>query len=266
MTHVELGQITASAAEVYEDFFVPALFAQWADPVLDAAGAGPGHRVLDVACGTGVLARAAARRVGTTGTVAGVDVNEGMLDVARHRAPAIEWHHGAAERLPFADHGFDRVVSQFGLMFFADRTAALREIARVARPGGRVALAVWASLDRSPGYRALTDLVEKLFGDAAAAAIRAPFVLGDASELRRLVAEVLPGAAVATREGTARFDSIESWLHTEIRGWTLAGTVDDGAFATLVSEAQRELGRFAGPDGKVQFPVHALIATAGAPA
>jgi ubiquinone/menaquinone biosynthesis C-methylase UbiE len=98
--------------------------------------------VLDVACGTGVVAREAARRVGPAGAVAGLDRNEGMLAVARRMAPGIAWRHGLAEALPFPDGAFDAVICQFGLMFFEDRGKALGEMWRALRPGGRLAVAV----------------------------------------------------------------------------------------------------------------------------
>src|SRR5262245_51467780 len=120
------GQVTQDAAEVYEAFFVPALFGAWAPRVADAAQLAAGQKVLDVACGTGVLAREAARRVLPGGAVTGLDRNDGMLAVARRAAPDIDWRLGKAEALPLADGAMDSVVSQFGLMFFEDRRAALR--------------------------------------------------------------------------------------------------------------------------------------------
>src|SRR5262245_25222225 len=113
MSDIAHGQVTADAAEVYEAFFVPALFTAWPDVVLDVAGTRTGQRVLDVGCGTGVLARAAHARVGSNGHVAAVDPNEGMLAVGRRMEPAIDWRSGVAEHLPFADGTFDCTVSQF---------------------------------------------------------------------------------------------------------------------------------------------------------
>lgn len=113
-----------AAAEAYEALHVSALFEEWTEPVLDAAEVEPGHRVLDVACGTGVLARAALSRVGPTGAVVGLDPAPGMLAVAGRIAPSVDWQLGTAEALPFPDASFDRVVSQFGLMFFVDRAGA----------------------------------------------------------------------------------------------------------------------------------------------
>src|SRR5688572_11685353 len=143
----ETFQISAEQAEIYESAFVPAIFAQWSPTLLDAAGVEPGQRVLDVACGTGVLARTAADRVGPAGEAVGVDLSEGMLTVARRLRPDIEWHRGDAAELPLADADFDVTVCQSALMFMTDATAALREMARVTRASGTVGVQVYASLD-----------------------------------------------------------------------------------------------------------------------
>ena len=137
----ESFQIPIEAAELYEEAFVPGFFAQWAPLLCDAADVGPGQEVLDVACGTGIVARTAAGRVAPAGRVVGVDLNEAMLTVARRVAPDLDWREGDAAALPFPDGGFDRVLCQMALMFFPDRAGALREMGRVARPGGAVARA-----------------------------------------------------------------------------------------------------------------------------
>jgi ubiquinone/menaquinone biosynthesis C-methylase UbiE len=262
----ERGQVIRSAAEVYEAFFIPALFGEWAGRVADAAGVQPGQRVLDVACGTGVLARTVADRVGPNGSVVGVDLNEGMLAVARQEAPEIEWRQGRAEALPFDSASFDAVVSQFGLMFFEDRRATIQEMLRVLRPGGRLVVAVWDSLEHLPGYAAMTDLVQRLFGDQVADALRAPFVLGDPQNLRSLFAEAgVPDAQITTQEGTARFPSIQSWIYTDIKGWTLADVLDDAQFDRLLKEAERALRRFTTAEGTVVFSASAHIVTAAKP-
>jgi SAM-dependent methyltransferase len=260
------GQVTGSAAEVYERFFVPALFEQWAGRVAEAAGLAPGEAVLDVACGTGVLAREAARRVAPYGSVTGLDRNEGMLAVARRIAPGIGWTHGRAENLPFGAASFDAVVSQFGLMFFEDRSTALREMWRVLRPGGRLAVAVWGRLDQTPGYAAMAALLQRLFGDRAADALRAPFVLGDPDRLLRLFAEAAIPARIGTSDGTARFSSIQAWMHTDVKGWTLAELIDEDQYGVLLDAAERELAGLRRPDGSVAFrmPAHIVTASQGA--
>ena len=257
------GQVSTSAADVYEEFFVPALFSEWAPRMADAAAVGPGDTVVDVACGTGVAARELKRRVGPGGSVTGLDRNDGMLAVARRKAPDITWREGLAEALPFADSAFDAVVNQFGLMFFEDRIKALSEMWRVLRPGGHLAVAVWDTLDNSPGYAAMTGLLQRLFGSATADALRAPFVLGDTGELRALFADAgVKAAKIKTITGLARFPSIESWVHTDINGWTLAGVLDERQYEALLQEAQRELKLFLTPAGEVEFASPAHIVSA----
>jgi SAM-dependent methyltransferase len=253
-----------SPAEVYEELFVPALFQQWGRVVAGAAGVGPGQRVLDVACGTGVLALAAAELVGRQGAVVGLDCNPDMLRVARRKSDRAEWREGRAEALPFPHASFDVAASQFGLMFFEDRPLALREMMRVLRPGGRLAVAVCDALERSPGYAALAALLERLFGERIANAFRAPFALGDERVLLSLCAEAgIAGASVRRHDGTVRFASINAMISTERACvMTLGGLLDDRQFARLLDEAQSALAPFAGDGGKVAFQMPALIITA----
>lgn len=261
------GQVTSSAAQVYEDFFVPGLLLPWALRVAEAARLAPGQRVLDVACGTGALTIEAARRVRPDGNVVGLDRNEDMLAVARRKDPAIEWQLGNAESLPFADGSFDAVVSQFGLMFFEDRVRAIEEMWRVVRPGGRVTVAVWDAMEHAPGYADLAALVERLFGARAGDELRAPFALGHPDELRAIFVQAgIPDARISTPDGTARYPSLESWMHVEVRGWTLADSIDDSQYATLLAAARRELRAYEQPDGTVEFTVPAHIVTADRPA
>lgn len=261
----EAAAAVRSPAEVYDEQFVPALFRHWGPVMCDAARIGPGQRVLDVACGTGALTEAVAERVGPRGAVAGLDANPEMLAVARRKHGAIEWHDGRAESLPFADASFDAVVSQFGMMFFDDRAAALREMRRVLRPGGRMAVAVCDALARSPGYAALAALLERLFGTRVADAFRAPFVLGDVPTLRAICADAgLADASIAQHQGTVRFASIDALISTERACvWTLGGLLGDAQFEQLRREAQSVFRPFVDSDGMVVFAMPALLITAG---
>lgn len=259
MTDADRGQVNAAAAEIYDAFFVPSLFGQFPEHVLDHAGVSSGARVLDVGCGTGIVARAARRRVGASGAVAAVDPNEGMLTVARRSDRSIEWRRGTAESVPFADRSFDHTISQFAAMFFTDRPMALSEMARVTVTGGTVTIATWSGLDRTPGYDAMVKLIAAELGDLAAAALRAPFALGDAADLRRLLEPIGDDLRIDEIAGTARFASIAEWVHTDIRGWTLADVVDDAGEAALLVRAERELAPFVQPDGTVVFAAPALL-------
>jgi len=253
---------SAQAAWVYEQTFVPALFGPWAAWAVDAAAVQPGERVLDVACGTGVVAREVARRLGAAAVV-GLDLDPGMLAVARAVAPAIDWRAGDVQALPFADGSFDVVLCQFGLMFFADPAAAIREMRRVARPGGRIQVAVWGPLEASPGYAALTHLLERELGTERSAGFRAPFRLGDPAALRRLFADGgAPDVSIRTRDGVAGFRSLRSWVETEVRGWlALSGAVGAEAEERLVAAGERELAGFANARGEVELAIRAHLVT-----
>lgn len=263
----EVAPDELAAAAAYEKLHVPALFAQWAPRLVAAAKLRPGDRVLDVACGTGVLAREARRTTGSEGYVAGLDPGPGMLAVARRLDPTIEWTEGVAESIPCPDGSFDAVVSQFGLMFFSDRVGALREMLRVLARGGRLAVAVWDSLDRSEAYPLEVDLLQRLGGVDAADALRAPFVLGDPAMLASLFDEA--GAAdveVSTERGTARFPGIRSMVEADLRGWlpVMGVELPEDLIEQILAEAEQVLAPYVKPDGTVEFAAPAHIVSANA--
>jgi SAM-dependent methyltransferase len=182
-------QLEGDAAERYERWTVPFLLGPWAPGLLDLAALRVGERVLDVATGTGVVARLAARRVAPAGTVTGLDLNQGMLEVAR-RLPlppglTIDWRQGSAVILPFADGAFEVVLCQQGLQFFPDRPKALGEMRRVLTSAGRVAVSVWTG--PSPYSSALREGLERYVGTEAAISGAVARSLGDAEELRSLL-------------------------------------------------------------------------------
>ena len=181
-------QISGTPGEIYERHIVLAIFARWAPDLIEAAGVRSGERVLDVACGTGVVTRLLAERVGAGGRVVGLDRDPGMLAVARTAASRlnIEWLEGSAVKMPLPDAAFDAVVCQQGLQFFPDRPAALREMRRVLVPGGRLALSVWRSIDHAPGFRVLEQALARRIGPEKAAL--PPFSLGDPEAIRAMVA------------------------------------------------------------------------------
>jgi SAM-dependent methyltransferase len=185
-----------------------------------------------------------------------------MLEVAKRLAPTLDIRRGAAEYLPVGDDEMDCVTCQFALMFFSDRARAVDEMARVMRPGGRIAVATWASVEELPGFAAMADLFGDQLGDWAAEAMRAPFTVGTPERLGELLRPVFGDVAVVRREGVACFASLDDWLYTEIRGWTLSEHVDDDQFARLRDAAAKRLKPFVDTDGRVRFPAPALIASA----
>jgi SAM-dependent methyltransferase len=178
-----------SAPANYERYFVPAIGSPLAATLIEAAELRAGERVLDVACGTGVVARLAARRVGPTGVVTGVDLNPGMLGVAREATPSstsIEWREANAEELGLPDDAYDVVLCQMGLQFFADKASALREMRRVLRPGGRLILNLPGPI---PGaFAVMADALERHVAPATAGFVHAVFSLHDPDAVRALLA------------------------------------------------------------------------------
>jgi SAM-dependent methyltransferase len=232
-------QAPANPAETYERYMVPALFAPPAEHLLAVASLRPGKHVLDVGTGTGIVARLAAPNVAPTGTITGLDASADMLSVARTRALeeglSIEWQEGQAEALPYPDERFDLVLSQFALMFFADRRTALAEMRRVLVPGGRVALSVFAGIDRHPFYVALDDAIARRLGTSVVGAI---FALGDADALRDAIIQAdLRDVVIEPFSITARFPNPADFLAGEIDVDTAAIPAMQG----LDSTARRDL-------------------------
>jgi SAM-dependent methyltransferase len=241
MTEPEGWQVSGDAAEVYERCFVPAIFGQWAPRMADAARVASGDHVLDVGCGTGVLARTAADRVSADCQVTGLDRNAGMLAVARRLRPQIDWCQGDATQLPFADASYDVVMSQFALMYFPDRTAALREMVRVLRPQGRLALAVWGPFECATSYVILTQITLRRCGQAGADVLTAPFALGDRNKLVDLFNTAgIHDAVVTLLEGTMTYPAIDVFVETEVKGSPLETLLDAESYQGLMKEAQEK--------------------------
>jgi SAM-dependent methyltransferase len=255
----ETFTISPEQAELYETKFVPAIFADWAPHLVAAAGVSPGQRVLDVACGTGVAARAAAD-VGAT--VVGLDLNEAMLAVARRLRPDVEWRQGDAAELPFADNSFDTVLCQSALMFFPDPAAALREMARVSTPEGTVAVQVYSSLNAQPGYGPFVEVAARHAGPDAVNLLSTYWVHGDVDELTSLFkSSGLYVTAIHTRLGTARFGSVEELVRIEVEGTPLIDRISDETYRRIRADADEALGQFRTGTG-VEVPIEGHLVTA----
>jgi len=191
MTRPESFQLQGNAPQIYEQHKVPAIFRPLAERTLQRVGVHEGARVIDIACGTGIVARLAAEKVGKSGKVVGIDLNPGMIEVARQNSPLtganLEWHQGDATALPFPEASFDFVFCQQGLQFFPDKLAALEEMRRIMAPGSSTILTIWSSIN--PLAAAIADGLTRYVSAEAATTSLAPFSFRDADLIKKLFEE-----------------------------------------------------------------------------
>jgi ubiquinone/menaquinone biosynthesis C-methylase UbiE len=258
----ETFQVSTDQAEAYEERFVPALFRQWVEPVLQAATVGPGDRVLDVACGTGVVARTAAERVAPDGRVTGVDLNPAMLAVARRVAPDIDWRQGDVAALPFPEREFDVVTCQAAIFFFPDPTAALSEMGRVTRPGGRVAVQAFSSLPAQSAYGPWVDMVARYAGRDAVKLLGTYWTHGDPEMMSTRCADGgLRVTAVHQHTRPAYFPNIQTMVLTEVNATPLRDRLDQAVLDRILAESQEVLGQFV-QDGRLVIPLAGYVLAA----
>jgi ubiquinone/menaquinone biosynthesis C-methylase UbiE len=213
--------IDTTAAEAYEKHMVPGMFLQWTERVVALASPQPGEHVLDVACGTGVGARHAANAVGAAGKVVGLDVDAGVIDVARRTSQEtgtpIEWHCASALKMPFNDAAFDLCLCLQGLQFFPDRAAGLSEIRRVLKPSGRLVASIWGPLEHNKGHQAVVEALERQSVDASAAKRACSFA--SAEEIRATAAHAgFMRIELHSEDGVSHFASIQSFLDGMTKG------------------------------------------------
>jgi ubiquinone/menaquinone biosynthesis C-methylase UbiE len=260
-------QLEGHAAELYERCVHRYILGPWVAPLLDVAGLRPGDRVLDVACGTGAVARVAAQRVGISGRVTGLDLNAGMLTVARSLAAppgaAISWIERSALDTGLPDRGFDVVVCQQGLQFFADKTAALREMRRVLVPRGRLAISVW----RSTGiYNAALGqaLKEHLSVDVGSRFCASRDVPSDEELRRHAVAAGFQDVMLHVQRQMVRLPALRDFALAHLAATPVAAAVramSEAARAALGADVARQLAAYAEGDG-VAFPEEVNVITA----
>ena len=242
-----------SAPENYQRYFVPVIGRPFAEDLIADAGLQPGERVLDVACGTGVVARLAAERVGASGAVAGLDLNPAMLQIARSvpsTGAAIRWYEGSAESMPLQDESFDAAFCQLGLQFMSDKTAALREIRRVLRPGGR---ALVSTPPPSAFFGVLDEAMTRHVGSEAGAFVRMVFSLNDPSAIERLFraagfAEVQVRTYAKPLRLPAARDFLWHYVHCTPLTGMLAG-LDPARIAALERDVVDGWARWSDGDG-----------------
>ena len=258
----------ANPAEGYESYMVPTLFGPCSRILIQEANPKPGERVLDVGCGTGIVAREVASRLAATATVTAVDLSTNMLAVARAVAAGegltIEWCEGNAEQLPFRDNAFDLVLCQFALMFVVDKAAALSEMRRVVSGSGRVLISVWQGLDRHPFYQTLHNVIQQRLGMSALQEI---FALGDADALRGLaLAAGFRFVEIKPFSLTARFPNPEAFIAGEIEVDTAAipsmqhldSKAREAIVRAITKDMQSPLKKLTS-DNHVMMPFHGLM-------
>jgi SAM-dependent methyltransferase len=264
-----------AGAREYAEWMVPAMFEPFQALMVERAGVTEGAAVLDVACGTGAVTRAAARAAGRDGRVTGVDLGSPMLAVARGTpaeagAAPITYLEGPAERLPVDDDSFDAATCHHGLQFFGDRPGAIAELRRALRPGGRAAIAVWGAIALQAHFKALADALERHVSEEAATRTRSPYALDDDA----LLTELLTGAGFTDVTITRETRPVTYASHEDFARRTVAaGPVavlfaaapadQQAAVAADVTEALRGLRT---ADGRLASEMTSVVATGTAPA
>lgn len=230
--------------------------------MLQAAAINAGDRMLDVACGTGVVSRAAADLVGPEGSVTGVDLNPAMLTVARRVAPEVDRPQGDVAALPFGADAFDVVTCQAAVFFFPDPTGALREMGRVTRPGGRVVVQAFSSLAAQSAYGPWVNMVARYAGPDTAELLGTYWTHGDAEIMRGRCAEAgLRVTAVHEHTCLAYFPNIETMVLTEVNATPLRDWLDQADMDRILAESHEMLGQFVG-DGRLVIPLVGYVLSA----
>jgi SAM-dependent methyltransferase len=258
-------QVPGGGAEIYETVFVPAMMGEWAPKVMALANLEPGERILDVACGTGALTRVVAKSVGPNGRVVGLDRSPDMLAEARKitldpsSAAPIEWREGDVSAIPFENETFDIVFCNFGLMFFPDPVAALKEMRRVLKPNGRLALAVWGSMAKCPGQIAMKESWARHFPEDAGL-FDAQHSLGDPKILFSLLRDAsFKDASVQTVMGVV---NLPSPGHLVRSYGAMAGIqADEKTRTEVIDEVSAALQTYVRTEG-LEYPIEANLASA----
>jgi ubiquinone/menaquinone biosynthesis C-methylase UbiE len=262
----EQFQIPIDAAELYESAFVPGFFAQWSPTLCEIAGVSTGNTVLDVACGTGIAARTAADLVGANGHVVGADLNPSMLTVAARVRPDIEWRQADAVALPFDDQQFDVVLCQMALMFMPDRESAVREMSRVVKAGGRIAVVVPGALAEQPAFEPFVELAARLCGPDAVSLLTTYFVCGDMAELELLFESAgLRVTDTRTVIGTYAAPSVDAAVTTEVESTPLVERISEATYQELRAGTRELWQGYVTPDGALAAPFgcHFIAGCAG---
>jgi ubiquinone/menaquinone biosynthesis C-methylase UbiE len=265
-------QLEGSAAELYQRYLVPAITTKWAEDLVERAQPRPGEAVLDIACGTGVVARLTAKRL-RDGQVTGLDLNPGMLTVARgvpSEGAPISWIEGSALDLPFPRDAFDVVLCQLGLQFFPDQQQGLREMRRVLRSSGRVALSVYSPIERTPGAYAFVLALDEALGAGSSLIKRGEHSFTDPAQLETLLKDAdFAAVSVQTVEQTIAFPSVLDYVRFQLLATPMTALLKDKTEPDrqkIIASVASRTAALAAPSmldgGRFTFPQEAYVAIA----
>jgi len=209
-------QMNTNGPETYERIIVRTWMIDWTPELINAGCIGSDTRVLDVACGTGIVARMTSGLIGPGGRFVGIDLNEGMLKIARRLASengiTCELYHGDVKQMPFSSKEFDIVICQQGLQFFPDRAAALQEMRRVLAPEGTLVLSVWGRAEKSPHVIAICEAFSEYLGEDSTNMFKIACSLSDPQILQKIVEDagfsniqIRSGVKIATHPSITEF-------------------------------------------------------------
>ncbi|HET7887830.1 MAG TPA: methyltransferase domain-containing protein [Bradyrhizobium sp.] len=269
MSVQEHWQMDASAPELYERYLVPAITSVWATDLLDRIAPRNGESLLDVACGTGVVARLAAQR-GHTGRLVGIDLNAAMLAVARAKSDAVEWIEGSALDLPFEANSFDVVLCQLGLQFFPDKQAALAQMVRVLKPGGRAGLSVYSAIERTPAAQAFVQALDQHLGTESSRTKRSEHLSCEAQEVGVWAKQAgFDAVEVLTVAKPITFPSTLDYVRFQLTATPMAGLLKDKAatererlIVSIADDTASRLDRAMLSHGRLTFPQESFVVTA----
>ncbi|MEP7244859.1 MAG: methyltransferase domain-containing protein [Gammaproteobacteria bacterium] len=254
-------EIDTSAAEFYDAVLVPEVFRPWAELMVQKAQVQQGMRTLDVACGTGVIARCAARLCGPQGRSSGLDIDPAMIQVARaatlREGLEIDYRLGSASELPFEAGSFDAALCLHGLQYFPDKALALAELRRVMRPGASLVAAVWTEMQTCAGNWAMITALERRGIDAKD--MRKPFVLSDSKALHALVEQAaFERVTVEVVHRTVRFASAKAYVESVAQGAPSSrlalAKVAPTQWHDFLTEVEAQLAPWT-TDARLEFPM-----------